>query len=75
MVIDDLDEAGLHLQPIKSQCYIAEDLRHAEWDGLRGDIPNGVLKNSNGEVVTADDNALHSITTCNVPIGKKSFVK
>ena len=72
---EDLLEAGVELQPAKSQCYIAEPFWDAEWDTLRGDIPNGVLKNLDSETVTLDDNAPYGITVCNVPISKESFVK
>ena len=55
----DLEQAGLELQPAnKSQWYITEEYRHVEWDEIRGDVPNGMHKDSNGHAVTVDDNAL-----------------
>jgi len=72
---EDLLEARLQLQPAKSQCYILEAFRDAEWDKLQGNILNGVLKNSDGDAVAIDGNAFHGITTCNVPIGKEGFVQ
>ena len=53
---NDIKEVGLELQPAKSQCYIAEEYRNEEWDRLRGDIPNGVLTNSDGNAITIDGN-------------------
>ena len=61
--------------PAKSQCYITEPFRDAEWDALRGNIPNGVLNNSDGKTGTLDGNALPGITVFNVPIGEEGFVK
>ena len=63
----DLKEAGIQLQHVKPQGYIATEFRNAEWDELQGD--------SDSEVVTVDGNTLHNITTCNVPIGDKGFAK
>jgi len=39
----DLAQVGLELQSAKSKCYIREGLRDANWDALRGDIPNGII--------------------------------
>ena len=72
---EDLIEAGLQLQPAKSQCYILEAFLDAKWDELQGDILNGVLKNSEGETATLDGNVLHGIIACNVPINKERFVE
>ena len=70
--VEDLLKAGLELQPAKSQCYIVEPFRDAEWDALRGDIPNGMLKNSDSEAATLDGNTLHGITAYSVPAIKAS---
>ena len=51
----DLAKVGLELQPAKSQCYIREGLRNAEWDEARGSIPNGVLKDTNGNEIIVDN--------------------
>ncbi|EJK47332.1 hypothetical protein THAOC_33955, partial [Thalassiosira oceanica] len=50
----DLALVGLTLQRAKSQCYIREGLRDDIWDALRGDIPNGVLKDRDGADVLLD---------------------
>ena len=71
----DLAEVGLELQPAKSKCYIKEEFRNAAWDVARGDIPDGVLKDVNGDPLTVNNMPLHGITTCNVPIGSEDFVK
>jgi len=63
----DLALVGLELQSAKSQCYIREGLRDANWDALRGDIPNGIITSPDGVVS-------HGITVCNVPVGSPEFV-
>ena len=47
----NLAEVGLELQPAKTQCYIRDELRGAEWDAASGTIPNGVLKDSMGNEI------------------------
>ena len=71
----DLAEVGLELQPRKSKCYIADEYRDAEWDRLRGEVPNGVLKETNGDVILKDGLPIHGITACNVPVGSAEFTK
>ena len=44
----DLREVGFELQPKKLKCHLDAVHRNSEWDCLRGDIPNGVLKNGEG---------------------------
>ena len=51
-------EAGLAAQPSKSKCYINVDHRPANWDELRGNIPEGSIKGDIG-------NVHHGITVCN----------
>ena len=41
---ENLKEVGLKLQPSKSKCHIAAVHRDDEWDRMRGNIPNRVLK-------------------------------
>ena len=71
----DLAEVGLQLQSDKSKCYIASQYRNEEWDTLRGEIQNGVLKSTSGEVIMNDGSPLFGITTCNVPVGSRDFVE
>ena len=40
----DLAERGLEVQASKAQYWIAEDHKPANWDELRGGIPEGVLE-------------------------------
>ena len=40
----NLAVVGLELQPVKSCCYINAAHRSNEWYRLRGDIPEGALK-------------------------------
>ena len=72
----NIAKVGLELQNSKSQCYIRNEYRNGEWDELRGEVPNGVLKDSAGAAVTGDDGQpLHDITVCNVPVGSRKFVE
>ena len=65
---EDLSLVGLELQPHKSTCYINDNLRDKTWDILRGDVKNGTI-------VDEDGNTHYGITTCNIPIGSRNFVK
>ncbi|EJK51883.1 hypothetical protein THAOC_28906, partial [Thalassiosira oceanica] len=71
----DLAIVGLELQSAKSQCYIRPGLRDSNWDALRGDIPNGLLRDSSGEAVLVDGTPQYGITVCNVPVGEQAFVE
>ena len=42
---------------------------------MRGDIHNGVLKTASGEIILTDDELLHGMTVCNVPVGSLDFVE
>ena len=59
----DLVKVWLQLQPAKCQCYIADAFWNAKWDRHRGDIPNGVLKDSDGEAVTTNGIPHYVIST------------
>ena len=52
--VEDLAVVSLQLQPAKSQCYIREGLQGTEWDTVRRNIPNGVLKDSNNDEVLVE---------------------
>ncbi|EJK70875.1 hypothetical protein THAOC_07730, partial [Thalassiosira oceanica] len=68
----DLAIVGLELQSAKSQCYIRPGLRDSNWDALRGDIPNGLLRDSSGEAVLIDGTpTVPGITVCNVPVASR----
>ena len=75
MLAEDLKEVGLELQPAKSKCHIDAAHRDDEWERVRGDIPNGVLKTAADEVVLVDGSPVYGMTVCNVPTGSQEFVE
>jgi len=72
---EDLKEAGLELQPKKSKCHIHEDFKDEEWDRLRGEIEDGILRTEGGEEVRSFGELARGMTVCNVPIGSEEFVR
>ena len=71
----ELATVGLEAQPSKAECYIDEAYRNADWHTLRGDIPEGILKDADGEPILGDDGEpLRGTMACNIPIGMRSFV-
>ena len=42
---------------------------------FRGEIPNGTLKDKNGNNITEDGLPEHGISVCNVPVGSEAYVK
>ena len=70
-----LKEVGLELQPAKSKCYISAEHRNGQWDIFGGEIPNGTLKDKNGNDITEDGLPVHGILVCNVPVGSEAYVK
>ena len=71
----ELNEAGLELQPAKSKCYVSEDHRDDAWNEMRGDIPNGTLKDRDGLDVLEGGQPIHGISVRNVPVGSEIYVK
>jgi hypothetical protein len=65
---EDLSLVAVELQPHKSTCYINDNLRDETWDILRSKVKNGMI-------VDEDGNTHYGITTCNIPIGSRNFVK
>ena len=70
----ELKGAGLELQPKKSKCYIDAAHRDDEWDRMRGDIEDGILKTEKGEEVRVNGDLARGMTVCNVPVGSNEFV-
>ena len=70
-----LKEVRLELQPAKSKYFIGAEHRNAQWDILRGEIPNGTLKDKNGNDITDYGLPVHRILVCNVPVGSEAYVK
>ena len=70
-----LKDVGLELQPAKSKCYISEEHRDEQWNTLRGNIPNGTLKDKEGADILEGGRPMHDISVCNVPVGSEIYVK
>ena len=71
----DIAKVGLESQPSKSKCYIDEAHRDEEWNTLRGNIPEGILKNDDGTPITGDNGeTLYGLDVCNVPVGMQQYI-
>ena len=54
---------------------LAETYRNEEWHNLRGEIPEGILKNDDGTLITGDNGeTLYGLDVCNIPVGMEQYV-
>ena len=71
----DLADVGLELRESKGKAYIATEYRNDEWNECRGDIPDGVLLDSDDNPVLSNGSPCFGISVCNVPVGSDSYIK
>ena len=74
-LVEDPREVGFKLNAKKSKRHIDSAFRDDAWEHMRGNIPNGVLKKANGEVMMVNSEPMHKMTVCNVPVGSQDFVE